>query len=104
MEVTTTGKAGDYKPVTNGVPLDLSKIPAGSSLKWRATLAPNSSLSEVQISYKDIAGAAGSFGNPDLSGFTVRKMLYVKGSSQVSVYNFQIPIKVGESQKAAGCN
>ncbi|MFA5143427.1 MAG: DUF2341 domain-containing protein [Candidatus Omnitrophota bacterium] len=101
MEVTTTGKASDYKVVTNGVPLDLTKSPAGSSLKWRATLAPQSALTEVRIVYTDSSGVMGSFGNPDLSGFTARKVFYVKGSSKEALYNFQIPVRVGESKKAA---
>ncbi|MDD5136768.1 MAG: DUF2341 domain-containing protein, partial [Candidatus Omnitrophica bacterium] len=102
LEVTTTGKADDYKPVINGVPVDLTKSPAGSSLKWRATLAPESTLTEVRIVYTDRSGVAGSFGNPDISGFTARKVIYIKGSTKETLYNFQIPVRVGESQKTAG--
>lgn len=104
MEVTATGKTEDYKPITNGVPLAKGQFTPGSKLKWRATLTPNSTLTEVRIAYTDLSGVAGTMGSPVISGFRARKIITVKGSPDDSLYNFQIPITVGESQKAAGCD
>ncbi len=104
MEVSATGDAKDYTPITNGVPLTSDKFTAGSSLKWRATLDPQSALAEVRIACTDASGAAGTFGNPDISGFAARKKITIKGSTDTALYNFQVQIKAGESQKAAGCD
>ncbi len=104
MEVTATGNTKDYVAVTSGVPLEYVNFTAGTNLKWRATLGPNSTLSEVRLTYSDLSGVMGSFGNPLLSGFPVRKPVYIKGSEAGELYNYQIPILVGEGAKTAGCD
>ncbi len=105
LEVSVTGSAKDYIPVTNGVPLLYEESARGARIKWRATLAPGSSLTNLRIVYSDLSGMAGSFGNELLSGFGARRQVYIKGSTAGSLFNHQVPIKVGESQKpAAPCD
>ena len=127
IELSTTGRAGDYIPVVNGVPLDLAGHNTGKAIIWRATLAEGSTLTEVVITYMDASGVVGSFGNPDLSGFLFRKPVYIKfpspypspqggeGIEAVSVspqggegikdlFHYQLPIKIGESSKSEGCD
>ncbi len=124
MEVTATGSPKDYTAITNGALIDSSMFLPGSKLKWRATLAAGSSLTEVRIAYKDLSGASGTFGSPDLSGFTKRIQIVIlrseatkdlkdssaasqpqnDSSGSQSLFNYQMPIRVGESEKAAGCD
>ena len=89
-----------FTPVVNGVSL-VSGFVQGSNLKWKATLGEESKLFEVKIIFKDTAGAEGSFGEPELSGFNFRKSLILKGS-KTPLFNHQIKIVVGESQAAKG--
>ena len=119
-EVTMQVSAGaEYVAAINGVPLEWGKFFSGTEIKWRATLSSGSRLSEVRITYTDISGTVGSFGNPALSGFKFRKPIYIRvqgsgdrvqGSgdrvqgSGDSLFHYQIPIKIGESAKAAGCD
>ena len=104
MEVTATGNPKDYVPVVNGVPLESGSFVSGSKIKWRAALAPESALSEVKITYSDLSGTLGSFGNEYLSGFGRRREIYIKGSSAGELYHYQMEIKVGESKKALDCD
>jgi len=114
MEVSTTGKAEDYIQVVNGAPLDLADYHTGNKITWRATLAPQSSLTEVVITYMDASGVVGGFGNPELSGFLFRKPVYIKfpspypspqgGDGVKELFHYQMPIKVGESSKSEGCD
>ncbi|MFH1442358.1 MAG: DUF2341 domain-containing protein [Candidatus Omnitrophota bacterium] len=103
LEVCATGKDSDYAAVVNGVPLKKGFI-EGSSLKWRATLAPGSKLSEVRINYEDILGIESSWGNPNLSGFKFRKPLFIKGDSKEELFNYPVLIKIGESSKSEKCD
>lgn len=100
LEVSVTGNPMNYVRVTNGVPLPFQGLPNGSRIKWRATLAPQSSLSQVRIVYTDLSGVAGSFGSELLSGFEARKQIFVKGSEAGDLFQYQIQVKVGESQKS----
>jgi len=124
MEVSATGSESDYVSVVNGVPLEYGEFTSGKKLIWRANLTAGSTLEEVSISYNDLSGVIGSFGNPELSGFMFRKPVYVTGGGgQVSVrsgdrfsfgartvpdfsdlYHYQVAIKVGESSRAGGCD
>jgi len=99
LEVSTSGDSAGYMPLTCGVPYEW-EILAGNQLKWRATLGPGSRLEAVRITYKDITGTLGSFGNPKLSGLNFRKPVVIASEAKDSLFNYQIPIKVGESQKA----
>jgi len=115
MEVSTTGKADDYISVVSGVPQDMADYNTGKKLIWRATLGAGSTLTEVAITYMDASGVIGSFGNPALSGFMFRKPIYIRGQGSSlraaedgeaiskSLFNYQIPIKIGESSKAKDC-
>ncbi len=96
MEASADGGV-HFKPVVNGVPL-IKDFTQGTSLRWRATVGPDGSLSEVRVSYIDASGLAGSFGEPQLSGFKYRKQFYVKGAGTVSLFNYQVNIRVGESE------
>lgn len=100
LETSVTGNPEDYVRVTNGVPLPLAKRAAGSRIKWRATLAPQSSLSQVRIVYSDLSGVAGSFGNELLSGFNARQEIYLQGSKAGDLFQYPVSIKVGESRKS----
>ena len=99
LEVSVTGNSRDYMKVTNGVPAHYRESAQGNRIKWRATLAPNSSLTDLKIVYSDLSGVVGSFGNELLSGFTQRSQAYIKGSAAGAVFNYQMLIKVGESEK-----
>lgn len=101
LEVSVTGNAKGYSPVINGLPRAYKESAHGSRIKWRATLAPGSSLTSLRIVYSDLSGMEGSFGNELLSGFTARRQIYIKGSTAGSLFNHQVPIKVGESKKSA---
>jgi len=101
MEVSVTGSSRDYMKVTNGVPAHYQKSARGDRIKWRATIAPNSALAEVRISYSDAAGLVGGFGSELLSGFSARRQIYIKGSTAGELFNYQMPIKIGESGKSA---
>lgn len=100
LEVSITGSAKDYVEVINGVPVTYKESAYGSRIKWRATLAPNSTLTELKITYSDLSGVVGSFGESLLSGFGMRKQIYIKGSKAGTLFNYQMPIKVGESEKS----
>ncbi|MCX5677844.1 MAG: DUF2341 domain-containing protein [Candidatus Omnitrophica bacterium] len=102
LEVSITGSSKDYVEVINGVPVTYKEPYAGSGIKWRATLAPNSTLTDLKITYSDLSGVVGSFGESLLSGFGARKWIYVKGSAAGTLFNYQMPIRVGESQKSVG--
>ena len=104
MEVSATGNSKDYVAVVNGVPLEYVNLAAGSNLKWKAALGPNSSLTEVRLTYSDLSGVIGDFGSPLLSGFSARRKIYIKGSAAGELYNYQMRVKVGESKKSAGCD
>lgn len=101
MEVSITGNAKDYLPVINGLPHTYKESAYGSRIKWRATLAPGSSLTSVRIVYSDLSGMQGSFGNELLSEFSSRRQIYINGSTSSSLFNYQVPIKVGESRRSA---
>ncbi len=84
-----------YTPVVNGVPLAFGFV-KGNQIKWKATLAADSELTEVRIVYTDTSGVIGSFGCPELSGFKFRKPIYINGSPQEELFNYQMKIRVAE--------
>jgi len=108
-EVTLEASADNglhYTPVVYGVPLifdtqyairDTHDAISGNRIKWRVTLGPDSELSEIRIAYTDTSGAGNTFGEPELSGFKFRKSLYITNSSGEELFNYQIPILVGQS-------
>ena len=98
--MSATGASKDYAPITNGVPLNSDKL-LGDSIKWKARLTAGSTLSEVRIVYNTTKGVVGSFGNPELSGFMFKKRVYIKGG-ETGLFHYQVPVKVGESARAAG--
>jgi len=101
LEVSVTGNSKDYVRVTNGVPVEFRDRADASRIKWRATLASHSALSQVKIVYADLSGVVGSFGNELLSGFTARKEIQVKGSATEDLFQYPVSIKVGESSKSS---
>jgi hypothetical protein len=101
LEVNATGNSQDYVRVTNGVPLEFKERAQGSRIRWRATLAPQSSLSRVRVVYADRSGVAGSFGNELLSGFKTRKEISIQGSKDGDLFQYPVRIKVGESKKSS---
>ncbi|MEI7751876.1 MAG: DUF2341 domain-containing protein [Candidatus Omnitrophota bacterium] len=100
LEVNATGNPQDYVRVINGVPLQLKEEAAGSRISWRATLAPQSTLSRVRIVFSGSSGVTGSFGNELLSGFKARKEIFLNGAVTGDLFQYQIPVKVGESKKS----
>ncbi len=104
LEVSATGKNSDYVPVVNGVPLEWGGFTPGAKLMWRAKLEPGSSLTEVRIKYVDISGVLGTFGTPELTGFKFRKPIYIKGSPEGGLFNYELALKVGESSNVADCD
>jgi len=104
LEVSATGNSAGYVKVVNGVPIVLNESTGGTKLMWRATLAAGSTLTEVKIVYSDLSGILGSFGTPELSGFMFRKPIHLTGSTAGELFHYQVPIKIGESASAAGCD
>jgi hypothetical protein len=92
LEVSANG-GGDYTSVINGVP-QTSGFKKGSSLKWRARLGEDSSLSKVKITYKDTLGMQGCFGEPALARFKYRKPIYIRNPNDQDLFNYQVNIKV----------
>ena len=101
----------DYFPVVCGVPIDFTQDKqlidhTGNKLKWKATLGPDSKLTKIKIAYTDFGGLAGTFGEPQLSGFKFRKTLSIKtptsskGAVPQELFNYQLKVKIGESSGA----
>lgn len=88
-----------YSQVVYGVPFDLAH--SGNQFKWRVTLGLDSQLFEIKIAYTDTSGAGGSFGEPRLSGFKFKKSLYITNPSGEELFNYQIPLSVGQSTNAS---
>jgi len=84
-----------YIPVVNGVPCPIPW--AGNRIKCRASLGPEDKLIELRLAYTDTSGVIGTFGVPELSGFKFRKSLYITNPSGEELFNYQIPISVGQS-------
>ena len=91
-----------YTPVVNGVPLIVrgpqSTVHGGNKIKWKASIGPDSELSEVKIVYTDTSGVAGTFGEPELSGFKFRRSVSIQNPSQQELFNYQMRIKVAEEK------
>jgi hypothetical protein len=98
LEVSADGGI-HYTSVVWGVP-QTSGFGKGNKIRWRAHLKKKSKLSEVKITYTDNYGTTATFGNPLLSGFTFRKPIYIKGVDSGELFNYQLNIKVGESEGA----
>jgi len=103
LEVSATGRASDYVRIINGVPLEKGQFLPGTTLMWRATLEPGSTLSEVNISTSDASGAVGGFGEAELTGFTRGKKFIVSGQA-AEAFNHQVRVRVGASEKTADCD
>ena len=88
-----------YTPIINGARVT-SGFGQGNQLKWRATLAEDSALTEVTLSYTDSVGVKGTFGEPRLSGFGLRKSLFINNASLEELFNYQVKILVAESAGA----
>jgi len=107
MEVTAAGTEDSYVGITNGVPLEERDFSTGRALKWRATLAPGSVLTEVAVRYKDTSGVIGTFGSPVLSGFMFRKPVHIRGTldnTRGTLFHYPVPVTIGESEDAGNCD
>ncbi|MFA5276342.1 MAG: DUF2341 domain-containing protein [Candidatus Omnitrophota bacterium] len=92
----------NFTPVVNGVPLKNGFV-RGDRIRWRAkALSDDAQLSAVKISYTDTSGIKGDFGEPLLSGYKYRKPFFVRNNSADDLYNFQMKIKIGESELTKG--
>ena len=92
----------NYTPVVYGVPLTSGFI-SGNQLKWRAKLGQDSELTKINIAYTDTSGAAGTFGNPALSGFNYRKPIVIARSDSgeaipEALFNYQIKVEIEEEE------
>ena len=89
-----------YTPVINGVPLE-SGFVSGDRIRWRAqALNEDAQLTAVNLSYSDTSGVIGDFGQPLLSGFMYRKEFIVRNDSREDLYNYQMKLRIGESELA----
>ena len=88
-----------YTPIINGQPLTSGFI-KGNRIKSRATLAEDSQLIELKISYIDTSGVIGTFGEPELSGFEFRKSILINNPTDEDLFNYQLRIKIAESSQA----
>ena len=91
-----------YTPVVNGVPLK-SGFVNGDRIRWRAkALSDDAQLISVKISYTDTSGIKGDFGEPLLSGYQYRKAFSIKNNSAEDLYNYQLKLRIGESELTQG--
>ncbi|MBN2831568.1 MAG: DUF2341 domain-containing protein [Candidatus Omnitrophica bacterium] len=91
-----------YTPVVNGVPLK-SGFVNGDRIRWRAkALSDDAQLISVKISYTDTSGVKGDFGEPLLSGYQYRKAFSIKNNSAEDLYNYQLKLRIGESELTQG--
>lgn len=104
MEVSATGNAANFVKVTNGVPLEWGEFVSGAKILWRVTLTSGSILKSVKITYTDLSGVVGTWGEPELSGFGYRKLIYIKSPASSEFFNYPVPIRVGESKDAKDCD
>ena len=88
-----------YTPVVNAVPLTSGFI-KGNQIRWKATIASESELTEVRIVYTDGSRVQGGFGEPQLSGFRFRKPIYIDNPSGEGLFNYQLNLKVASSEGA----
>jgi hypothetical protein len=102
LEISANG-GKDYTSITNGLPL-FSGFVLGRDLRWKADIGPGSKLLEVKLSYTDTLGVKGSFGQPALSGFKYRKIIDIGKGPQKDLFNYQISLKIGESQGSVGAD
>ena len=98
LEVSTDG-GNNYVSVINGVPLE-SDFVKGDKIRWKALLSTKSKLKKVKIDYQDSLGVITGFGNPSLSGFKFRRLIYIKSDAKEDLFHYQVKIKVGESKEA----
>ena len=104
MEISLTGNSKDYVSIVNGIPLESNQFTPGEKLIWKAALAPDSELIEVQIAYMDISGVVGTWGTPELSGFMFKKPIYILNPGSIDLFNYELPITIGESSKTGDCD
>jgi len=91
-----------YAPIVNGVPLKNDFV-KGDRIRWRAkSLSDDAKLISVKISYTDTSGVKGDFGQPLLSGYKYRKAFSVKNNSAQDLYNYQLKLRIGESELTQG--
>lgn len=98
LEVSADG-GNNYIPVTYGTPVSSQTSPnfvSGDSLRWRAIFSKDSTLYKVKITYTDSSGVAGSFGQPELSGFNYRKPIEIVNPLSRPLYNYQLQIKIAQ--------
>jgi len=87
----------NYVSIVNGFPLVKGFVP-GNQLRYRVILEPKSLLRRITLFYTDNKVSRHTFGNPELSGFTYRKAIYIENSLENELVNYQLKIKVGEAR------
>jgi len=85
-----------YIPAVNGAPVIIPDYIKGNKIKWKAEIAEDSKLEEVKISYSDSLNVIASFGQPALSGFKFRKLLFINNPNNKDSFNAQVQIKVAQ--------
>ncbi|MCP4649725.1 MAG: DUF2341 domain-containing protein [PVC group bacterium] len=89
-----------YTRAINGVPL-VAGFKSGSMLRWKATLGPDSEMTQLSISYTKAEMLVHTFENPQLAGFSFRKQIKIINNSAEEVFNCQVPITIGETSSAS---
>ncbi len=108
MQASIDGGA-NYVTVVNGTPYTFiqadtpgQQTTGSSYIRWKAIISAGSTLKKVSIDYQDANTQTidTNFGSPQLSGFTYRKPITLINTSEHSLFNTQIKIKIAESSGA----
>lgn len=91
LEVSADG-GNAYVKIINGKPLTEGFIP-GNQLRFRANLAPDSSLKKIIIGYTDSSGLSRLYRNPDLAKYKNHKVINISGSNQ-ELFNYPLSLNL----------
>lgn len=91
LAVSTDG-GNTYTKIINGSPLTDGFIP-GNQLRFKATIAQDSSLKKIVVGYTDSSGVQRLYSNPDLANYKYHKEIYISGGSQ-EVFNYPLHLNL----------
>ncbi|MFH1413605.1 MAG: DUF2341 domain-containing protein [Candidatus Omnitrophota bacterium] len=99
MEVSTNGGT-TYTKIINGAVLGKGFIP-GNKLRFRAKIDEGGILKKVILGYKDTSGMDRIYRNPELSGFSNKKALYIYGGTE-DLFNYPLNVKFARDLQLKG--
>jgi hypothetical protein len=85
----SANNGGKYVSAVNGVPVE-SGFGSGTSLRWRARMAPGSVLKSVSVQYTDSLGTQAGFGSPLLSAASRRRGIQIMPPPETAYFNYPL--------------